>query len=213
MQSLNAFRDLTRAGSRLGFFTRQTRDDIPATPGCYGWFLPLWLLHKTLPDFLHTFGTVMTHETGSPRELDAGFVWDRVKIKARRGFDPSLPPLPSFAVPLWDRLNERDETRNALQQILLQASLLTSPLYVGKTDNLRRRYNEHLTGSHFHTRFADYAKQCGLELPLSHLIFVCIQTSQDVEDALSEGGGSMQEVEKLVEEILKRLCRPPFSQR
>ena len=216
MHPLNAFRDLTEAGSRLGFFTRRTRDEIPASPGCYGWFLPLWLLPNisTLPEFLRTFGSVMTHEPTPQRDIDAGFSWDTVKVRLSREFDPSIPP---SAVPLWDRLYKDDQSRDALQQILLQASVLTPPLYVGKTDNLRRRYNHHtasptLHANTFHRRFAECARQFDLGLSVSDLIFVCIRTGRDVEDKLSATADT-QEINSLLEEILKRLCRPPFSNR
>ena len=193
----------------MGFFTLQTSDDIPAAPGCYGWFLPLWLLHDTLPDFLRAFGGTLNHESKSPDELDAGFAWDSVKVRVRRAFEPTLPP---FALPLWDRLNEDESTRFALQQVLLQASILVPPLYVGKTDNLRRRYNQHTSpdGSGFNTRFSAYALTADLSLQVADLIFVCIRTEAAVEKALTEAGDAYR-INSLVEEILKRLCRPPFS--
>ena len=217
MHPLNVFRDLTAARSRLGFFTRQTCDEIPPDPGCYGWFLPLWLLRDTLPGFLNTFGGVLTHEPRPPQEVDAGFIWDRVKVKTRRTFDSAIPPIPAFAIPLWDHLYSDQQARDALQHILLQASILTPPLYVGKTDNLRRRYNNHVTPpkgdtNNFHNRFTACATELGISLSVADLIFVCIRTGRDAEEMLSVKGDAA-ETEKLLEEILKRLCRPPFSER
>lgn len=211
MNPLNVFHDLTGAGGRLGFFTLQTRDEIPDRPGCYGWFLPLWLPpdRNTLPDFVQTFGRALSHESRPPAELDAGFAWDSVKVRVRRAFEPSVP---SFTTPLWDRLNADDDARTALQQVLLQASILAPPLYVGKTDNLRQRYNQHTRddGSGFNTRFSAYAKGANLGLRVVDLIFVCIRTETHVEETLTRNT-STDKINSLLEEILKRLCGPPFS--
>ena len=209
---LNAFRDLTDAGSRLGFFTRRTRDDIPAGPGCYGWFLPLWLLRHTLPEFLNLFGSMMIQEPTQQQEVKARFTWDTVTL--RREFDPSIP---ESKIALWDRLHNDEHAHDALQQTLLQASILTPPLYVGMTADLRQRYNQHTAPpspgtNNFHSRFAECAKQLDLGLALDDLIFICIRTGREDKATLSESG-DIDEINGLLEEILKRLCRPPFSRR
>jgi len=209
LNPLNVFHDLTGVGGRIGFFTLQNRDDIPAVAGCYGWFLPLWIMHERLPDFLAELGGALSHESRDPDELNAGFAWDSVKVRVRRTFEPSLP---EFASPLWDRLTSSPERKDALQQILLQASILTSPLYVGKTENLRRRYNEHTKadGSGFNRRFRDYAASSGLNLGVDDLIFVSIRTQEEADKALN-ASADVARINTLIEEILKRLCRPPFS--
>lgn len=209
MNPLNVFTDLTATGARLGFYTIQNRQDIPGVPGCYGWFLPFWLMRNSLPEFLSAFGAVLSHEPNSPREMDAGFNWDAVKVRVRRSFEPTLP---AFVEPLWDRVHRDTKAKNALQQVLLQASVLTPPLYVGKTDDLRRRYTQHTKrgGSGFNRRFSDYSSREELGLQVEDLIFVCVSTAPDVERALTSKGDRHQ-INRLVEEILKRLCRPPFS--
>ncbi len=209
MNLLNSFADLTAAGSRLGFFTLQNCEDIPRGPGCYGWFVPLWLLQDTLPDFLNTYGRVLTHEPSQPPELDAGFTWDAVRVRVRRSFDPALP---SFAEPLWNRLRELPAASTALQQILLQSSILIPPLYVGKTQNLHQRYTRHTTknGSGFHRRFRQFAAHAKLPLQVVDLLFVCISTA-DHDETVQASGASEKQINDLLEEILKSLCRPPFS--
>ena len=218
MHPLNAFRDLTEAGSRLGFFTGATRNEIPARPGCYGWFLPLWIVRDTLPEFLSLFGNVMTHEPKPPEELKAGFKWDAVRVRLRREFDPAINE--KKWVPLWERLYENEQARHLFQQVLLQASVLTPPLYVGTAENLRRRYNQHTMRPHpgdnnFHSRFQEYSDRFGLGITVDDLIFVCIRTDDPEDSTLPSlaKGKDADDVHKLLEEILKRLCRPPFSMR
>lgn len=213
MQSLNAFRDLTEAGSRLGFFTWSTRDEIPTEPGCYGWYLPLWLLRDSLPEFLAMYGAVLTCGTRPPVELRAKYSWDAVAVTLRRELKDSTS---DSITSIWNGLYANPHTRDALQQILLQASVLLPPLYVGKTDNLRRRYNEHTdsksSSNTFSNRFAESALALGLSLDVSELIFVSIRTGREAETVLSKTAGA-ENAEDLLEEILKRLCRPPFSDR
>ena len=208
MNPLNVFADLTATGALLGFYTIQNRQDIPAVPGCYGWFLPFWLIRDTLPEFLSALGTVLSHEPNSPTEMDAGFKWDSVKVRVRRSFEP---PPSSFAEPLWDRLHRDDQAKDALQQVLLQASILTPPLYVGKADNLKDRYTKHTTrdGTKFNTRFSKFSGCQKLGIQVEDLIFICVSTTH-VDHALKATAGPHKPNE-LVEEILKRLCRPPFS--
>lgn len=209
MNPLNVFADLTSTGARLGFYTLHNRQDIPAVPGCYGWFLPLWLMRDTLPEFLNAFGAVLNHEPNSPTEMDAGFKWDAVKVRVRRSFEPTLP---RFAEPLWNRLDPDDPARKALQNVLLQSSILTPPLYVGKTNDLRRRYKEHTTPNRtgFNRRFSTFSSRERFGLQVDDLIFVSVSTTPDVERAF-KSTGDPSNINKLVEEILKRLCRPPFS--
>lgn len=216
---LDVFRDLTAAGSRLGFFTEETRDDIPADPGCYGWFLPLWLLptHPRLPQFLTVFGSMLIQEPKPEKELDAAFAWDTVKVKLRREFDPDISEKLTSVTPVWERLQADGHARDALQHVLLQASVLTPPLYVGKTDNLRRRYNQHTAPSGrgtstFNSRFTECARRFSLGLDVSDLLYVCIRTGREIEGRLS-ATSDMQQVNDLLEEVLKRLCRPPLSSR
>lgn len=212
MHPLNAFRDLTEAGSRLGFFTNATRADIPTGPGCYGWFLPLWLVPSTLSDFLTVFGRAMTHDAKPPGELRAGFKWDAVTVRLRREFDPSINE--KKWGPRWDHLCQNEQTRPLFQQILLQASILTPPLYVGTAKNLRLRYNQHTMrprpgDNNFHRRFQEYSDQSRLGISVEDLIFVCVRTDSDGLSAVKNK--EMSEAHKLLEEVLKRLCRPPFS--
>ena len=95
----------------------------------------------------------------------------------------------------------------------MEASLLMPPLYVGKADNLRVRYTQHVEGAGpeanvFHTRFTTFARSVGLPLTVSDLLFVCIRTDPDTDRALRDAN-----VNELLEHILMQLCQPPFSMR
>ena len=89
------------------------------------------------------------------------------------------------------------------------------PLYVGRTKNLQQRYFQHTarTGhskNDFHSRFAEWAKELGLALSVSDLLFVSLRTRDDLNRAFDEVAHN-DDVEFLIEQILMQFCRPSFS--
>ena len=69
----------------------------------------------------------------------------------------------------WKRLVSVSKTRTALPHLLIEASLLMPPLYVGRTNCLTRRYSEHVRNSNgnFHRRFTRHTAALGIALPVS----------------------------------------------
>lgn len=78
----------------------------------------------------------------------------------------------------WKRLVSVSKTRTALQHLLLEASLLIPPLYLGRTNCVKRRYSEHVRDSNgnFHHRFTRHTAALGIALPVSDLFFACLRT-------------------------------------
>lgn len=199
-------------GSRIGFFTKETRGEIPEAPGCYAWFIPLWIYSDDLRQLVEHLSKALLYDpvTGGKREHVATFNWDAMSVQ--------LQKLPNVGVTdakeaEWRRIMGDQQLREAFERALMEASILMPPLYVGKADNLRVRYIQHVEGAGpqanvFHTRFTTFARSVGLPLTVSDLLFVCIKTAPDTDRALRDANANA-----LLEQILMQLCRPPFSMR
>ena len=215
MQHLKVFRELTGADSRIGFYTKETRGQIPEVGGCYAWLLPLWIYRDDLDELLHVAGALLNYDPSPEREVDARFNWESVSLRVRRKVDTQSTPSKHRA---WKHLLGCDQTRNALQQLLLETSLLMPPLYVGRADNLKRRYLQHTQigrqeRNDFHARFKECISRSRLKLDVSDLIFVCISTPAPLRRVFGEALADGRELDELIEQILMQLCRPPFSLR
>ena len=197
--------------SRLGLFTCETKDSIPASPGCYAWFLPLWIYTDDLDDLVEMVAHTLRFEPSPAKQTELQFARDRLDVCVRRTIDTSVSDQQRRS---WDALLQHDESRAALQEILLEASLLMPPLYVGRTRNLQRRYAEHTSGqkgrNDFHSRFTTYVRERDLKLLVSDLLFVCVRTT-DIDP--SKLRLNSKAVEALIEHVLIRLGHPSFSLR
>lgn len=225
LRKLLLFNQWARPTGQLHIFTRLTSDEIPSAGGCYAWFLPLWILHDDLGVLLEVVNRIFRYEQDPERKLEASFTWERVGLRVNRG--AAVSPQPA-SVDTWNRLLDEHRCRSALERVLLEASLLMPPLYVGRAKDFSARYNQHVRGggekNTFHNRFRECLRSLGREmndsrleaLEVKDLLFVC------VTDALKGDSGDQEtepdrsllarpEVEDLVEEILMTICRPPFS--
>lgn len=226
LRNLLLFDGWARPTGQLHIFTSLTKHEIPSAGGCYAWFLPLWILHDDLGVLLEVVNRIFRYEQDPERKLEASFTWERVGLRVNRG--ATVSPQPA-SVDTWNRLLEENRGRSALERVLLEASLLMPPLYVGRARDLRTRYNQHVRGggdkNTFHNRFRDCLSRLGREmndnrlegaLAVEDLLFVCVTDASRGDDG-SEGTASERsllarpEVEGLIEEILMTICRPPFS--
>ena len=215
IQHLKVFRELTGADSRIGFYTKETRGQIPEVGGCYAWLLPLWIYRDDLDELLNVAGTLLNYDPSPEREVDARFNWERVSLRVRRNVDTQPTGRIHRA---WKHLLDRSHTRDALQQLLLETSLLMPPLYVGRADNLKRRYLQHTQierqeRNDFHMRFKTCVERSHLKIDVSDLIFVCISTPAPLRRVFGKALADGRELDELIEQILMQLCRPPFSLR
>lgn len=212
MSQLDVFRSLTGVDSRLGFYTSESSDRIPEIPGCYAWFLPLWIYRDDVDKMMKFVGDLLNYEKNQERQLDARFTWDSVKLRLHRNVDVQISNQNRAT---WRKVINDIGMKNALQQVLIEASLLMPPLYVGRTNNLKRRYLEHTsrdfdTGT-FNSRFSEYVKALDYKIMVSDLLFVSIRTSEKLNIVFKEFGEN--EINALIEQILLLSCRPPFSMR
>lgn len=226
LRNLLLFDGWARPTGQLHIFTSLTKDEIPHTGGCYAWFLPLWILRDDLCVLMKVVDGIFRYEEDPEQSLTAKFRWERVGLRVNRG--ATVAPQQE-SVDTWNRLLEEDDGRCTLERVLLEASLLMPPLYVGRATDLRSRYNQHVRGggdkNTFHNRFRDCLRRIACELndsrlevdlAVKDLLYICV-TDASNDDNVNENESPAQsllasrEVEKLIEEILMTICRPPFS--
>ena len=201
-------RSVTTEDSRLGFYTKETRDSIPDSSGCYAWFLPLWFYRDDLDELMRIVGELLHYRSEDAKEAVADFTWESVLLNVRHRVEAR--PTQTLRS-TWQRAMSDERSREALQGTLLEASLLMPPLYVGRSESLKRRYLEHTddarsTRNDFRARFRDCVEKLQLKIGVSDLIFACIRTDGEMRAAFDD-----PDLESLVEQIMMQFCRPPFS--
>ena len=206
---LRVFRDLTSVDGRLGFYTLETKEMIPEQPGCYAWFLPLWLYKRDLGGLMKMVSEIFGYERQPEKLVSADFSWHSISMRVRP--QKIVRPTGDDLTGTWDRILADDDARAALEQMMMEASLFMPPLYVGRTANLKGRYQQHLTEKRgrndFHNRFSECMNNTDVKLQVSDLLFVCVKTRDELNQELDR----FDKVELLVEQVLMQFCRPPFS--
>jgi len=193
------------ARPQIDLYTKQTMDDIPNVSGCYAWFLPLWIYDEDINKLLHTINWFLLYDAQSEdswprREAEAQFYWERSKIALQKMANVRLSPEVKNK---WERVTQNQDQKKAISRALMEATIYTPPLYIGRANNLRRRYMDHVSGkTDFAERFNERAKKTrekNLNFPLeiNDLVFICIKTPKEIHEAL--------------EQLLIRACKPSFS--
>ena len=206
MTQLNVLNGLVREGGRLGVYTIETSGSIPTYPGCYAWFLPLWFYSDEFDKLISTICGFLSYEPGSEKATTVDFTRDRLDIHLSKS--PIIRLVDEYRQ-TWNDAISDPLTRESLQETFLQASLLMPPLYVGRTDNLQRRYGEHVKGNRerndFNARFSSTAKELGVNAAVSDLLFACVRTGPTETQPINP------RATKLIEHMLLRFWQPPFS--
>ena len=206
MTQLNVLNGLVREGGRLGVYTNETSGSIPTYPGCYAWFLPLWFYSDDFDKLISTICGFLGYEPVSGKTTTVDFTRDRLDIRFSKS--PIVKLVDEYRQ-LWKDAISDAPTRESLQETFLQASLLMPPLYVGRTDNLQRRYTEHVTGNRerndFNARFSSRAEFLCVNAAVSDLVFACVRTGPTEAEPISPSAT------KLIEHMLLRFWQPPFS--
>jgi len=200
----------------IGIFWKERWDDVPTGPGVYAWFYPLRISTYDLSDFLDDIAKVLSFDARSngpaSRALRARLTWEEIALQVR--VDPPSIRIPKDVAAVWSKVVADPSSFERLRRVVMRGSLLMPPLYVGKTGSLNVRCRQHLAGTadnDFHTRYQDFALRVGLRAAqVNDLLFACIRTASD-----SLPGGKIEgeedPIEGIVEEILKRACRPRYS--
>jgi len=200
----------------VGFYWKGRFDSVPAAAGVYAWFYPLRVNTRCFDSFLDEVRRVHLYRAQRQKnsaddedEENAATIiklgsWSNLTMTTELT-NPEWDPSKSNPIrSTWEDLVKDDEAFDRLRRILLSATLLMPPLYVGKAQNLRVRCNAHLNKSGFKKRFESYARE--EKFPFTetkNLLLVTIKTEIVAErDA---------EIKDLVEEILKLVGRPPYG--
>ena len=200
----------------IGIFWKGRWSDVPGGPGVYAWLYPLRISTYDLGDFLEDIAKVLSFDARSnglaSRALRARLTWEEITVKLRVG--PSPPNIPQDISAAWSKLVADPGNFERLRRVVMRGSLLMPPLYVGKTRSLSVRCHQHLSGTgnnDFHKRFQEFAQRVGLRsAEVNDLLFACIRTGSDSLSA-GDAAGEDEAIEGIVEEILKRACRPRYS--
>jgi hypothetical protein len=177
----------------------------PATAGVYAWFR--CFAYPEDPDLL--FKHLM-------KDID------RIKFAERTG---SIKPYYELSLRSKSWISESKKIRirkalkedlfkNRLLETLDQSIFLQTPLYIGKSLNLKSRIEQHLgEESPLRTRLAD----AQIDISETRILLIPTEDSIEVEDLSSidndENQAEPTNNEELMEEILSRLFSPQFTLR
>lgn len=195
----------------IGFYTNETFEAVPSSPGVYAWFYPLRITSENLNDFIEEVQLVLNYDCRKQgklwRETTIDIGWDelfqRIEFKVKKDiFNSELTKI-------WSDTYQNRAEFDELRKVIMRASIFLPPLYVGKTKNLKTRCFQHINGrnddNNFHTRFEKYAiKNNTNNRRVSDLLFVSIQTKDE--------SAQSTRTEELVELILKHLSKPKYSE-
>lgn len=200
-------------GERIGFYTKETVHKIPETPGCYAWFLPLWIYSEDINELLDAMNWLLIYDPKSDgwphREVPANFNWEELNIRLQR--NAKQQPDTQLKAK-WDVVMGNKLQKEALSRALMEATIYTPPLYIGHTKNLKARYERHTSKhSKFYRRFEKRIAEgkennINLSLTVKDLLFACIQTSHEANKDFND-----EDLRLVVEKVLMRACKPPFS--
>lgn len=205
--------------SYIQVYTSVTFDKIPQVPGVYAWFYPITPPSKEINDLEIELSSILNYDSKLKGEKnskgDVEFNWKKIEVSLSEKPNKEFT---SNAKNQWDQFKNDKNIFRDLQKIMLVASILMPPLYIGKTQNLRERCRQHRRSNdndsnNFNNRFEEFTKNKKLKngkeflyKKVEELIFVCIRT-----DSLGGIENSETNSEELLEEIFKLLANPPFG--
>jgi len=202
-------------GQKVAVYSGNRLNQVPAKAGVYAWFYPLRLSTFDLGPLVDEVHKVLLFEPKSNGSLNRHTVvslpWKQYLI-GLRAQPRSWRDLVGRKAEAWAAICDDPEAFDHFRKILLTASILLPPLYVGKTDNLFSRCSQHVNGNDkntFNRRYEVYAQSAGLTYKsVDDLLFACIETPQE-----NHGRGDPFGMAEIVEDVLKNLCAPPFGLR
>lgn len=200
----------------IGFYTKETFEKIPDGPGVYAWFYPLRIITKDPYQFIREVNLILNYDSyinGKPSKNGlVEFKWETIDFNLEVNFKE--PNLDSF-LEIWQNATESESSFDQLRRVIMKASIFMPPLYVGKTIQLRRRSLEHITcndgKNSFNSRYNNFARKNTMKFDrVEDLLFVCIRT---IEETNGESQDDIEDLEGLVEAIMKNLSKPIYSEK
>jgi len=186
---------------KIRFYTHETKNQIPAERGIYAWYLPLYILFDKGEDSMQNqlqfvnrthWYEAATESNSFQAELNWKIMNTNVNTKALKshGYEAQ-----------WKKIIANKDQSRLFRDALLELSIFSPPLYIGKSRDLRERYHTHLVGGPFHKRVHDYFDYLDVSLRVKDLVFACIPNNLPKKDR------------DLLEFLLLRMSAPPFSKR
>jgi hypothetical protein len=215
----DVWRDISKY---INIYTSRNFDDVPSGSGVYAWFYPIELPSMDIGDLAVELSSILNYDSKLKDEPSSHtkipFNWKDTEVSVTEVPHSNIP---SHAHSKWDKISKDKESLLHLRKIMLVSSILMPPLYIGKTNNLLRRCNEHRGSSvdknGFHNRFEEYTKNKKLvngkgfnSKTVEDLIFVCIKTDFNEKHKDLEEDGRFED---LLEEILKIIAKPPYGEK
>jgi len=198
----------------IGFFTKESASRIPEDPGCYAWFLPLWRIGTDISAFIDFVDRFLLYDAGVKGNRSGScsihFTWETYNLEASASSCPRAT-ISDARQQRWAEMINNPKDRNVFDSALMRASILLPPLYVGKANNLKIRYADHVFGrgsedDNFFSRFSAFSSENQIGLEVSDLLFVAIPFPRAEEETLEKS-----RLNELLEYIINRLSRPPFG--
>ncbi len=193
----------------IGFFTKETFESVPSSPGVYAWFYPLRITTKDPKEFIQQVNLIFNYDSinaGKPI-IKSDIIRNWRKFTQLLEVDYTNGNILSF-IKDWEKFTKVNESFDKLRTIIMKATIFMPPLYVGKASNLYNRCRQHLSGSlknDFHKRYTGYAERLNIKASsVSDLLFVCIKTNEIPSE-------NEERLELLIEDILKTLSKPIYS--
>lgn len=216
---------LNTLNRRLKIFTHRDRHEIPESAGTYAWFFPLHVFNdykdaQDLADFYRKVFALDSLFSAESNLSEKQYIedrhtrsWQSVTLKAEVTISPG-GELPSDCQKIWEKVQSDSLSKSVFEESLIAASLFTPPLYIGKAKDLKVRYSQHIQDSGFKARFDSFSRSHSIPLEVHNLIFCCLSLDADSENLMSHemiSDSDGKDMNYLLEQILMKSARPPFS--
>lgn len=196
-----------------GFFPYNEKAKIPSTPGSYAWYFPLGILNSSkFSEFIEKLKIVFDYDYQQEQapfrnSLKSEALWKQIIVSLEIGIKPLAGDKQVNNTPLsviWEQIHSDKQQLLSFREALLKSSILLHPLYVGKAECLRSRYEDHMAGrgTTFRKCFERHMKSNGISCSFEELIFFALPLSNLPANTAD-----------LLEEILKMLSQPIFSKK
>jgi len=207
----------------IQFFTYKTRFRIPEESGLYAWYLPFHIWNGDISKAVNFYQAAMLYDSGvgdknkqfestgkAKRENEFKFNWDRINVSLEK-----LPSTRRTDFSNWNKLKADKESYKSIEEALMKATILSRPLYVGRSKEIKVRYNQHVQGkTGFSERFKAFMDDFNhniktesdkrINLKVDGLLFAALPIGNVLE-------GFDDPTTKLIESVLMNIIQPPFS--
>lgn len=197
-----------------GFCTYRTKGTVPDCPGVYAWYVPFRTKEK-IDEIMQLYKRISLYDaknkSAHEEVFKTEFQWQKGEIRHR-----SLPDyfFEQSKERKWEEIHSTmdPDQAKAFDQLFHMTSIFHRPLYIGLTNSLSTRYDQHINSSpqknSFKSRFEAYMQEIGCDIRIHDLIFSYIAFKPN----FSESQLSISQIEVL-EYLLKNICSPIFGER